>query len=212
VLRHLRSAEPAVLTAGGALLGLIPPVSRLEDFISQYGLVALGLLATVEGDLSVLVAGVLAHLGLLSLPGTILAGALGNLTGDCVWFTLGRRFREPIRSSRLYRAVGPRIERLAHRIGPWQLLAARVVWGTRSASMIFWGQHGLSAGRFLLLDGLGCLLGAATFTVLGYGVGQGTEALVGSVRRLELWLLVAVVGGAAVVWAIGWLTRKELGE
>lgn len=185
---------------------------RLQELISQYGLLALGLLATVEGDLSVLVAGVLAHQGLLSLPGTILAGALGNLLGDSAWFTLGRTLRERIRSSRVYRAVGPRIERLARRIGPWQLLAARVVWGTRSASMLFWGQQGLPAGRFLLLDGLGCLLGAAGFTVIGYGVGQGTEALVGEVRQLEYLLLLAVVGGAVLVWAIGWLTRKELGD
>jgi len=187
-------------------------VSHLEDFLSRHGLAALFILATVEGDLSLLVAGVLAHLGILALPGAILAGAAGNLLGDTVWFTLGRTQRARIRSSRLYRAVGARIERLAARLGPWQLLAARVVYGTRNASMLFWGQLHLAWARFLLIDGLGCLLAATGFTLLGYLVGHGTAALTGEVKRIEHWLLVAVIGGAAIVWAISRLARKELGD
>ncbi|HSB55092.1 MAG TPA: hypothetical protein VLD58_12080, partial [Gemmatimonadales bacterium] len=61
-------------------------MNPLEHFLSQHGLVALLLLATVEGDLSILVGGVLAHLGILPLPGVILAGAVGNLAGDVGWF------------------------------------------------------------------------------------------------------------------------------
>ena len=100
-------------------------MTGLEAFLSQYGLVALFLLATVEGDVSLLVAGVLAHIGILPLPGAIVAGALGNLAGDSVWFAVGHRNSERIRASRVYRAVGPRVERLARRLGHWQLLAAR---------------------------------------------------------------------------------------
>jgi membrane protein DedA with SNARE-associated domain len=187
-------------------------MSHLEAFLSRYGLVALFLLATVEGDVSLLVAGVLAHLGILALPGAILAGAAGNLLGDTVWFTLGRAHRARIRSSRLYRAVGGRIERLAARLGPWQLLAARVVYGTRNASMLFWGQLHLAWARFLLINGLGCLLAATGFTLLGYLVGHGTTVLAGEVKRIELWLLIAVIGGAAIVWAVSRLARRELGD
>ena len=47
----------------------------LEQFLSQYGLIALFLLATVEGDASLILAGMLAHRGVLSLPAVIVAGA-----------------------------------------------------------------------------------------------------------------------------------------
>src|SRR4029453_19389718 len=55
----------------------------LEQFLSQYGLIALSLLATVEGDASLILAGMLAHRGVLSLPAVIIAGAAGNFVGDC---------------------------------------------------------------------------------------------------------------------------------
>jgi membrane protein DedA with SNARE-associated domain len=145
------------------------------------------------------------------LPAVIVAGAAGNLLGDTIWFGAGRRFRGKIRTTGIYQAVGPRIERLAARLGPWQMLAARVVWGTRSASMVFWGQHGLPAGRFLLIDAIGCILAATGFALLGYAVGQGAEAVMGEVRRVEHWLLIALVVGGLVVWAISRFVRRKLG-
>jgi membrane-associated protein len=182
----------------------------LEQLLAQYGLVALVLVATVEGDLSLLVAGVLVHVGLFPLFGAILAGALGNLLGDSVWFGLGRRLGPVIRATRFYRSLGPRVERLARRIGAWEILAARVVWGTRNASMFFWGQHGLPLGRFLWLDALGCVVASSGFVLIGYGVGQGTTALLGQVRRLEHWLAVAVLVGVVIVWGLGRFVRHEL--
>ncbi|HXI20836.1 MAG TPA: VTT domain-containing protein [Gemmatimonadales bacterium] len=186
------------------------PTTPLQQLLSQYGLVALVLVATVEGDLSLLVAGVLVHVGIFPLLGAILAGAIGNLAGDSVWFWVGRRLGPVIRRSRFYRAVGPRVERLAGRIGAWEILAARVVWGTRNASMFFWGQRGLGFGRFLWLDTLGCLVASTGFVLIGYGVGQGTTALVGQFRRLEHWLALAVVVGIVIVWGLGRLVRHEL--
>lgn len=185
-------------------------MSGLEAFLSNYGLLALFLLATVEGDVSLLVAGVLTHVGVLPLPGAIAAGALGNLVGDSFWFAVGHRHSGRIRASRLYRAVGPRVEGLARRLGPWQLLAARVVYGTRNVSMLFWGQMRLPTGRFLLLDGLGCALAATGFTLLGYAVGSSTEALTHEIHRIEHWLLVAVLAGSVLVWGVTRLARRKL--
>lgn len=185
-------------------------MNLLEQFLAHYGLTALVLLTTVEGDLSLIVSGALAHLGLFSLPAVILAGTAGTLLSDCAWFFLGRRLRASVRQTRLYQRVGLRIEGLANRIGVWQLLAARFIWGTRNASMFFWGQHGLSFGRFLMVDALGALIGATIFTIAGYFVGQGAVALLGHIKRLEHWLLVILVGGIVVTWIISRLTRKSV--
>lgn len=187
-------------------------MSPLEQFLGDHGLLALLLVATVEGDLSIVIGGVLAHLGILPLPGVMLVGAAGNLIGDCVWFAVGRRFRLHIRETRLYQAVGAQIERLARRLGPWQLLAARVVYGTRNMSMVFWGQHELPLIRFLLVDALGCILAAVGFALIGYLVGNGTTALTGEVKRIERFLLIALVAGALVLWGITRLVRRKLGR
>lgn len=182
----------------------------LEQFLTRHGLLALALLATVEGDLSLVVAGVLTHLGILPFWGAVLAGAGGNLAGDLAWFAMGHRLSERISQTGAYRRVGPRVERLARRLGPWQLLAARVVYGTRNVSMVVWGHLGLPTGRFLLIDGLGCLLAGLLFVGVGYGLGHGTTAVTGEVKRLEHWLAGAVVIGGMAVWAISRLFRRKL--
>jgi membrane protein DedA with SNARE-associated domain len=184
----------------------------LEQFLVRHGLLALALIATVEGDLSLVVAGVLTHLGLLPFWGAVLAGASGNLAGDLAWFAVGHRLRERITRTGVYRRVGPRVERLARRFGPWQLLASRVVYGTRNVSMLVWGHLGLSTLRFLMIDGLGCLLAGMLFVGVGFGLGHGTSAITGEVKRLEHWLAVAVIIGGMAVWAISRLARRELDD
>ncbi len=182
----------------------------ITEFLTRYGAVALFLLATVEGDVSLVVGGVLAHRGLLGLPEVILAGALGNLTGDLGWFALGRHLRERIQGSGLYRKVGPRIEALAARLGAWQLLAARVVYGTRNASMLFWGQHGLPLGRFVAIDLLGCALGSVLFATAGYLLGHGTTAIAGELKHVEVLLLVAVLVGGLLAALLTRLVRRRM--
>jgi membrane protein DedA with SNARE-associated domain len=182
----------------------------IPTFLERHGLVALFLLATVEGDMSLVLAGILAHLGFMPVAGAVLCGALGNLTGDSGWYLVGRIHHGRIKNSRLYRRVGSRIEGIARRIGPWQLLAARVVYGTRNASMLFWGMMSLPLGRFLLMDGFGCFVASVGFVGLGYALGQGAESVMGNIRRVEHGLLVALLAGAVAVWLISRITRRRL--
>lgn len=184
----------------------------LENFLSEYGLLALFLLATVEGDVSLIVAGMLAHRGLIPAGGAILAGAAGNFAGDCVWYFLGRRARARLRETAVYRHAGPWIERVASRLGPWQLLLTRLVYGTRSASMVFWGQAHLPFPRFAFVDLLGCALASIGFVTLGYLTGQGLQSLVGDVKRIEIGLLIAVVVAALIVWLVTKEVKRASGE
>jgi membrane protein DedA with SNARE-associated domain len=180
----------------------------LEQFLSQYGLIALFLLATVEGDASLILAGMLAHRGVLSLPAVIVAGAAGNFVGDCAWYFLGRQARARLRETAIYRRAGPWIERVASRLGSWQLLLARVVYGTRNASMVFWGQAHLPFQRFALTDLLGCFLASTGFALLGYLTSQGVEHLLGQVRRLEVGLLITLVVAAVVIAFMTWEVKR----
>jgi len=183
---------------------------HLQQLLIRYGLIAVLVGSATEGDITLLLAGVVAHLGLFAFPLAVAAGAVGSLVGDCAWYGLGR-FREPhIRQSRFYRRVGPVIERRAKQLGPWQLLAARFVYGTKSASMIFWGLHGLPFRRFLLVDSVGCVLGSLVFSGLGYLLSGSAMALLGQVKRVELWLLGAAIVGVVIVFLVDKTAKHEL--
>ena len=183
---------------------------RLEGLLIRYGLLAVLLGSAVEGDFTLILAGVVSHLGIFEFPLAVLAGAAGSLAADCVWYSVGRLRGPRFRAGRLYRRVGPTIERLARRLGAWELLACRFIYGTKSASMVFWGLHGLPPARFVLIDALGCLLGAAVFAALGYLVSGSATVLLGRVKRIQLWLLGALAVGAGLVYLVHRLAKREL--
>jgi membrane protein DedA with SNARE-associated domain len=183
---------------------------NLEHLILRYGLAAVFVGAAVEGDLTLILAGVAAHLGYFSFPAAVAASLVGGLLADLAWYTLGRVRGPKFRAGRLYRRVGHRIEILARRLGAAELVASRFVYGTKAASMVFWGLHGMSLPRFLVVDAIGCVLGSLVFTGLGYAVSGSATVLLGRVRRVERWLLGAVLVGAFLVFVIHWTAKKEL--
>ena len=183
---------------------------NFEHLILRYGLAAVFVGAAVEGDLTLILAGVAAHLGYFSFPTALAASVLGGFLGDLAWYCLGRVRGPQFRAGRLYRRVGHRIEVLARRLGAAELIASRFVYGTNAASMVFWGLNGMSLPRFLLVDAIGCVLGSLVFTGLGYAVSGSATVLLGRVRRVERWLLGAVLVGAVLVFVIHWTAKKEL--
>jgi membrane protein DedA with SNARE-associated domain len=188
-------------------MGLHLPVQQL---LIHYGLAAVLVGSAFEGDFTLILAGVVSHLGIFPFDLAVGAGIVGSLVGDSLWYSFGR-FRGPrFREGKLYRRVGPTINRLARRMGPWQLLVSRFVYGTKAASMVFWGLHGLSVPKFLLIDGLGCVLGSLVFTGLGYLVSGSASVLLGKVHRVQLWLLGALAIGVIIVYLIDRAAKHEL--
>lgn len=182
----------------------------LEHLVLRYGLAAVLIGSAVEGDFTLILAGVAAHLGYFPFPLAVAAGAVGSFVGDLAWFALGRLRGPRFRAGRLYRRVGHRIEALAKRLGPAELIAARFVYGTKAASMVFWGLHDLSVAKFALIDGVGVVLGSVVFVGLGYLVSGSATLLLGKVRRVQLWLLGALLVGVLLVLIINWTAKKEL--
>jgi membrane protein DedA with SNARE-associated domain len=60
------------------------------------------------------------------------------------------------------------------------------------------------------VDGIGVVLGSTVFTGLGYLVSGSATLLLGKVRRVQRWLLGALLTGAVLVFLINWAAKKEL--
>jgi membrane protein DedA with SNARE-associated domain len=181
----------------------------VEELVARYGLLAVFVLTAIEGDLGLILGGVAAHLGLLSPAAAVAAGAFGGFAGDAVCFAVGRRNADALRGSAAYRRVGPTLERLVARFGPWQILFARPVYGTRVASMLFWGAQRLPPGRFAVLDLPACAAWAVLLTSLGYLSSSSVAALLGEVRHVETWLAGAVVVVTVLALSVRLLSRRR---
>ena len=169
----------------------------MESFLIHYGLAAVALLATVDGDVTLILAGVIAHLGLFSLPVGIGAGGTGAFIGDTIFYTAGRTNMRWIHKTRLYRRMGPRAESLLQRFGVGQLFAMRLVFGTRIATLVLCGVQGLAFWRFALFDTLSCMAWATLLGLLGFALSNRAAWLIREVKSVEV-----AAAGALVVTVI----------
>jgi membrane protein DedA with SNARE-associated domain len=165
----------------------------VEELLIRFGPLAIFLGAALEGDATLVLAGVVAHLGLVSLPAAVVVGCLGALVGDCLWYGVGRVAGPRIRRARVYARVGPFVERLANRFGLGQIVLARFVYGTRVASMIFWGLRDTPFARFAAVDLIGCGVWAGALVPLGFCLSHTATAILGEVEAVERWFLGALV-------------------
>lgn len=182
----------------------------MQEFLLEYGLLAVFLCAIVENDVTFILTGVIVHLSTMHPVPAIVAGLAGALLHDSIWFGLGHWRSETVRSHRVYRRVGPAVERLAARFGPWELFVCRFIYGTRTPSLVFWGVQRLSVTTFLLIEILALTLWATVLVALGYFLSNGAAIIIGKVKSMERWML-----GALIIAVVGFFlarvfTRYEL--
>jgi membrane protein DedA with SNARE-associated domain len=181
----------------------------LQDLVLRYGPAAVVLGTATEGDVSMILTGVMAHLGLLAAPVALAAGAGGAMLGDVVCYVLGRVHSRAILSSALYRRAAPFVSPIAARLGPWQIVMSRFVYGTRVATMVYWGAHDMPAWRFAIADAAGCLAWALLLGGLGFLASSSAETVLGRVRHAEMWLLAAGAVAILLVASVRTLYRRR---
>jgi membrane protein DedA with SNARE-associated domain len=172
----------------------------LESFVREWGYLAVLIGTGLEGEAVLLVGAAMAHRGLLALPGVALAGFLGSVLSDQLWFWLGRRAgpRFVARRPRLARGVA-RVQRFTARFGNAFVLGFRFLYGMRTLSPIVLGMTGFAPGRFALLNALGALLWVGVFCAVGYGLGAVLHGLLGRATHVEEAAALAL-GVALMLW------------
>ncbi|MCI0410156.1 MAG: DedA family protein [Acidobacteria bacterium] len=184
-------------------------MGELEAFLRTYGLWAVFFLAAVEGDLTLLLAGMLVHLGVWPAGTTFAVGTAGALAGDCVYFWLGHGAARRWLTTAHGQRVMPRIERAARRYGLKSLFFARYIHGARIATMFFWGMQRTSLLKFAAFDALSCCIWASIFIGLGYLFADSMEQLLGELRRIESWILLGVVVFATLLGVRYYLAERN---
>jgi membrane protein DedA with SNARE-associated domain len=185
----------------------------LTDLIGRYGLYAVFLLVMIEGDLTLLLAGVLAHsyfFGDHSFAWVLVAGTLGGTVSDNIAYLMGREFRKGVRGLRFYRAAKPRMERLTNNFGGLSIFLSKYIYGLRWASCIFHGVGRMPYLRFVLLSLASCFAWVLLLSGAGYFFSGAVISVLGDFQRLGKVLLVIVVVGIAGFYLAErfWLSPK----
>lgn len=174
-----------------------------ELIIGNYGYLALLIGTLVEGETILILAGVAAHLGYLSLPWVILVAFIGSLSGDQVYFYLGRRnsdfvlTKHPAWQSRL-----DKVQRLFERYQTLLILGFRFLYGLRTVTPFALGRSGVPPGYFFLLNTISALVWSAAVGIGGYLFGNFLQILMGDIRRYEIEIFVAIAITGGLIWGI----------
>ena len=181
----------------------------LYDILGQYGLYAVFVLVMIEGDITLMLAGVLAH-SYFSFPGVLLWGTLGGCVSDNIAYLMGRGFCEGVREFRFYRAARPRIERLTNKFGPLSIFFSKYIYGLRWASCVFYGVGRMPYLKFLPVSLASCFVWVLILSSAGYFFSGAIIGLIGDFQRLGKVLLIIVIVGVAAFYLTErfWLSRK----
>ena len=165
----------------------------------------------LPGELALLLGGVLAHQGRLSLPAALAAGTAGALAGDSAGYWIGRRWGPCLLGSRLGRRIGPdrlhRVESLLLRGGGRALVVGRCTAGARVVLPGLAGMLGLRYRTFALWTGAAATVWAVAHVLAGYAAGAGWRQVQHLSGRVGLGLL--VVAALGVAWLVRRTRRRE---
>jgi membrane protein DedA with SNARE-associated domain len=170
----------------------------VNDLLGQYGVYAVFILVMLEGDITLLLAGVLAHSGFFgpySFAQVLLWGTIGGCASDNLAYFMGRGFCEGVREFRFYKAAKPRLERLTNKFGALSIFLSKYIYGLRWAACVFYGVGHLPYLRFLLLSFTSCFLWVFVLAGAGYFFSGAVMGLIGDFERVGKVLLVIVVLG-----------------
>lgn len=178
--------------------------------IERYGYAATFVGTLFEGETLLILSGLVAHRGYLSLPVVIALGALGGAIGDMVFFLVGRHYGAHLleRFPRFAPAAA-RVHALIERHPTKTVLGVRFMYGLRTAGPAIIGTTRMPLLHFATVNLVGALVWSACWAGAGFLFGKAAEAVLGSVAHVERELFAGVlVVGLVIVAVLHWRQRR----
>src|SRR3954451_7558432 len=175
---------PRVATSGVSVIETL--VDSLGDQINPWGYLLLFLLCLLEasafvglfvpGESALLIAGVMAEQGKLSLGACMVWAVAGAIVGDSIGYEIGRHFGPQLRDTWFGQRVGEQRWERAHdfvrRNGGRSIFFGRFIGVLRALVPAIAGDARMPYGQFFVWNVAGALIAAPAVILLGYLAGS----------------------------------------
>ena len=191
-----------------SLLGVAPAVAYSVIAVLVFAEAALFVGFVLPGETAVLLGGVLAAAGRLSLSTLLVLVVLCAIVGDTVGYEVGRRAGPRVLASRLLRAQAARLDGAQdylRRRGGVAVLLGRFTAFLRAVMPALAGLSRMPYRRFLLWNATGGVAWGVGVTLLGFFAGASYRQVESALGRGSAVLLVLVV----LVVLVGWHRRRR---
>ncbi|MDP3182266.1 MAG: DedA family protein [Desulfobaccales bacterium] len=185
-------------------------MTTLEHLIKNYGYLAVMLGTFLEGETVLVLAGIAAHLGYLKLSLVVLAAFIGALSGDLLYFFLGRwhgpgiLLKHPQWQTRI-----DKLQKLLARYHSPLILMSRFLYGLRMVAPFALGLGHVPPGKYLLLDATSVLVWTVAVAAGGYLFGNFLEIIIGDIKRYELLVMGAIAAVGILIGVIYYYRRRK---
>jgi membrane protein DedA with SNARE-associated domain len=182
----------------------------LEHLISAYGYFSILVGTFLEGETILLLGGFAAHQGYLDLPLVILSAFAGTLSGDQLYFFLGRKYGVGLLARfPSWQARADKANKLLLKFQTWLMLGFRFMYGFRTVTPFVIGMSTIPAKRFLFFNAVGALAWAVVVGTGGYLLGKAFEGLLGDVKKYEAEILGALIILGILFWTIHFIRQRR---
>lgn len=182
----------------------------LTSLISMYGYPALFVGTFLEGETILVIAGFLAHRGILYLPWVIVFAFLGSFAGDQLFFFIGRKKGVAfIEKRESWKPKMAKVNRLLEKYNTLLIVGFRFLYGIRSVTPFMIGTTSVPTRRFVTLNAIGAITWAIAVGYLGYLFGHVFQAYMGSIKKYELWIILGLIGIALTIKLIQHFSKKK---
>lgn len=157
----------------------------------------------LPGETAVLLGGVLASTGHISLPILLAVVVAAAVVGDSVGYEVGRHIGPRVLGSRLLRRHRSRLDgaqRLLRERGGWAIFLGRFTAFLRAVMPALAGTSGMAYRRFLAFNAAGGILWGVGVTLLGYYAGHSYAAVESALGRTSAVLILVFILAGLIVW------------
>lgn len=171
------------------------------EWLKEYGYIVLFGWSILEGELGLVMAGIMSHTGDMFLPFAIMVGAFGGFVGDQIYFYIGRfnksYIHDKLRSQRRKFAIA---HLLLKKYG-WPLIfVQRYMYGMRTVIPMAIGLTKYSSRDFAIINFVSAIFWAALTIIPAYYFGEELLKLLAWVKAhwyFAIPLALSIVGGIA---------------
>jgi len=174
----------------------------MDEFLAEWGYLAVYLATTFEGEFAYLSAIVAATLGHFKIPGVMIAAFLGGYTRDMSIFLFSRY------SGKSYFKRNPKSKENIEKASNWVsrrplfLAIHRFAYGISTATVIALGLSSMSIFRFSLVCAMACFTWTLGYGALGYFAADQVTANLTWFKDNFVYILITVGVVIAVVYQL----------
>ena len=172
---------------------------RLLHLLQEHGYIVLFFWSILEGELGLIMAGILSHTGHMNVGLSIFVAGLGGFAGDQIYFYIGRYAKGYIhKKMRKHRRKFAIAHLLLKKYGWPIIFIQRYLYGLRTVIPMSIGLTRYSGAKFALINLLSAWVWAAITIVLAYIFGEELLHLLHYAKAhwyLAIPFALAVLGG-----------------